>query len=81
MLKAVRPFLQQFNGALYYSNAWILDKQRINDTYIMEEFVKQYNNTKIITLLNRCRMFLQAITLSDMTRSTRVQLCGFALFV
>ena len=45
----------------------------------MEEFVKQYTSPKILTLLNRCRLYIQAITLSDITSSTGTTLCNFAL--
>ena len=45
----------------------------------MEEFAKHYKQPKLLRQHNRCRMSLQAITLSDITTSTGKQICPFAL--
>ena len=51
----------------YTFSGWnnVLKPQRDNDKYIMEEFVRFGYTKQKLQLLNKCRIYLQAISLSD----------------
>ena len=78
-LTSIRKTLLDCDGKINIQKEWIPPLQRQNDKYIMEEFAKKYKKEKLLKQLNRCRMNLQAITLSDITTSTGKQLCPFAI--
>ena len=69
-LTSVQRALLECEVQIKVTNEWIPQTQRTNDTYIMEEFAKKYANPRLLRQLNRCRIYLQAITLADITDST-----------
>lgn len=78
-LTSIRQTLLNCSGKINIQNEWIPPPQRQKDKYIMEEFAKRYRRPKLLKQLNRCRMSLKAITLSDITTSTGKQICPYAL--
>jgi len=58
-------------------NGWdmLIEKQRENDMGLMEMFVNEgYRNDELI-LLNKCRMYLQVLTVSDVVDGDGTHLC------
>jgi len=47
------------------SKQWIPPLTRIEDIALMDHFVQQRYKPAQLTQLNRCRLYLQAITLAD----------------
>ena len=78
-LTSVRTFLLQCDGEIVFTKEWIPCIQREHDMFIMPELAKHTKNTSTLQQLNRCRMYLKAITLSDITNSTGKALCKYAL--
>ena len=78
-LASIQQTLTDCEGKIHIQKEWIPPPQRHNDKYIMEEFAKRYKRKKLLKQLNRCRMGLQAITLSDITTSTGKQICPYAI--
>jgi hypothetical protein len=50
-----------------YPGQWTPPKPRENDIYLMEAFAKQNPPVRTMAALNRCRLFLQVITISDIS--------------
>ena len=53
--------------------------QRERDISLMEAFQTKYTGKKILAQLNRCRVLLQVITLSDITDASGMKLCPFII--
>ena len=62
--------MSSFDAEIKYTKGWIPSKQRKGDKFLMEELHDKYKTDKrLLAQLNRCRMTIQAITLSDITDS------------
>ena len=77
-LTSVRQFLLQCDGKIIFTKEWTPCIQREHDTFIMPELAKYTDNENKLHQLNRCRMYLKVITLSDITNSTGKALCKYA---
>jgi hypothetical protein len=62
-------FLQHFSIELHDQAGQLLP-QRIHDKFLMEEFRKTFSGHEL-KQLNECRMFLEAVTLSDIVSAAR----------
>jgi len=66
-LQSLWSFTSRYSFAFLYPNGWTPTKPRENDQFIMEAFIRQRTPIKHMRILNRCRLYLQVITLSDIT--------------
>jgi hypothetical protein len=74
-LCSLREYLHHINGKLEIDIDGILPIQRINDGYIMDFIIDSHKfSLTEIRQLNYCQMYLQALTLSDITRADGVEL-------
>jgi hypothetical protein len=69
-LSSLRQFLSSINGGIQVDDPCIPQIQRQHDQHIMDLILsaKLFSNAEI-RKLNYCRLFLQAVTLSDITRA------------
>ena len=66
--KALRSFLHSIDVSLELDDSYVLPLQRENDFYLMDRIITEGTFTDSqLTLINYCRLYLQAITLSDIT--------------
>ena len=70
-LTSVRTFLRRIGGCLRLDKTYIPAIQRINDTFIMDH-VLEHGSFKPIEVrrINYCRLYLQAVTVSDISTPT-----------
>jgi hypothetical protein len=70
-LTSLRGYLASINAALHLDVTGLPPLEREHDAYIMDVIVqsRQFTDNEIIRL-NYCRLFLNAITLSDLTDTT-----------
>ena len=70
-LRSLRLFLRSIQGQLRLDNPYIPSLQREHDSYIMDHVLqsKQFTN-KQIQSINYCRLYLQAVTVSDITNAS-----------
>jgi hypothetical protein len=74
-LQSLRQFLFSINGSIQLDNAYIQPLQRLHDCYLMDSVVTNPTFTpKQIRLIHYCRLYLQVITLSDITLANGVSL-------
>jgi hypothetical protein len=66
-LQSLWAFTSRYSLTFLYPNGWIPTKSRENDLFLMEEFFKQHIPVAHMRILNRCRLYLQVITLSDIS--------------
>jgi hypothetical protein len=85
-LASMRTFMSKINANLELDITGVPPTQHINDSHIMDMILEseQFTATQI-RRLNYCRLFLQAVTVSDLTNATGQQLdpaklCGFPDF-
>ena len=63
-------FVLCIGGRLYFERAWLLEEaQRVNDVFLMDQFTSHtpHFTPKTLKRLNACRIFLQVLTLADIT--------------
>ena len=74
-LASMRIFLAEINATIEVDEPGIPPKQRERDEYLMDMILEsgQFTNLEI-RRLNYCRLFLQAVTLSDITDTSGEQL-------
>ena len=74
-LSSMRDFMSTINATLELDHTGVPPPQRQDDQYIMDLILDsdQFTNAQI-RRLNYCRLFLQAVTLSDITDSTGTKL-------
>jgi hypothetical protein len=71
MLEAIRMTL----GRLRLDCTFIPEIQRVNDSFIMDRVLERGDFTrKEIRKINYCRLYLQAITVSDISNATGMTL-------
>jgi hypothetical protein len=66
-LQSLWSFTSRYSFAFLYPNGWTPTKPRENDQFIMEAFIWQRIPLKHMRILNRCCLYLQVITLSNIT--------------
>jgi hypothetical protein len=71
--KRVWQFAHRFKLVIHNSEAK-LSLHRINDQFVMEEFVSVGFRAQDLAQLNICRIFLHAVTLSDIATVNRVEI-------
>ena len=70
-IKAIRDSLRRLDGQLWIEDAWTPERQRVGDASLMEAFSRLPSITPgQLNKANHCRLFLKAITLSDITDMT-----------
>ena len=79
-LKSLRGFLARIGGHLELDNAYVPEQQREHDDYIMDMAMAsgQFTSKQIIQL-NYCRLYLQVVTLSDVTHLNGAYLADWAI--
>jgi hypothetical protein len=71
-LTSMRTFMSQINASLELDITGVPPIQLINDAHIMDLILKSDQFTAAqIRRLNYCRLFLQAVTISDLTNANR----------
>ncbi len=66
-LKSIRQFLASIEGSIRLSLPEVISKQRIHDSVIMDIILESRRFTpREIRRLNYCRLYLKAITISDL---------------
>ena len=69
-LHSVKDYLRSCNGKIKLPLQWLPRIQREGDKFIMNMFYKKYKkHKKILAQLNRCRVYLQVLTVADITTS------------
>lgn len=66
-LSSVWTFANNSSLQFVYPNQWVPTLPRAQDQYIMEYFLQMDFSNNTMQRLNRCRLYLQAITISDIT--------------
>jgi exonuclease III len=70
-ISQIRKFLQSIEGSLQIADLTIQPLQRIQDYYIMDAVISSRAFTSSeISRINYCRLYLQVLTVSDMTNAT-----------
>ena len=70
-VRSLRSFLSSIDASIRIDNARIKPLQRNHDFYIMDAIIKANQFTLAeIRRLNYCRLYLQALTASDLTETT-----------
>jgi len=60
-------FLHQIQATIHVSDAWTPPLIREGDSYLMAQFQSRNFKPKTMHILNKCRMFLNVITVADIT--------------
>ena len=67
-LRVLRDFLKSINAQLRLDNTYTPKLQRINDSYIMDHVLEsKMFSPADIRLVNYCQLYLQAVTVSDIS--------------
>ena len=76
-IRVLRNFLKVIKGRIRLDNTYIPAIQRVNDTHIMDHVLtsKQFKPSEICQI-NYCRLYLQAVTVSDISNATGSRLFG-----
>ena len=70
-LNSVRQFLRLIQGRLRLAETFLPEIQRVNDTFIMDHILERGSfSPSEIKRINYCRLYLQAVTVSDITNAT-----------
>ena len=77
-VESIKNFLYGMDAEIQIPNTTYPQAQREFDVSLMETFQHQYTGTKILAQLNRCRIWLGVITLSDITDASGHALCPYA---
>ena len=73
--RVLRAFLSTIRGRIRLDNPYVPPLQRVNDAYIMDLVLqsKQFSD-EAICQINYCRLYMQAITISDITTASGTRL-------
>ena len=65
----VWDFVLSISGIIYLERAWVLEAQQVNDVFLMDQFTFHipHFTSKTHKRLNACQIFLQILTLADIT--------------
>ena len=70
-LASVRNFLRSISGRIRLDHTYVPDLQRVNDTFIMDHVLLNGSfSDRDICRINYCRLYLQVLTISDITNAT-----------
>ena len=71
----LQQMLRDIKGKLWVHDNWVLQPQRENDVFLMEYFSTLDYTDRELKLLNYCRLYIQALRLSDIvtTDGTQIQ--------
>ena len=70
-LASLRQYLHHINGAITLDKNYVPQLERVHDIYLMDTILRsQQFDAEEIRFLNYCRLYLQAVTLSDITTAT-----------
>jgi len=70
-LASLRQYLATVSGRIELDHTYIPRLERINDRHIMDLVLQSHRFTpKEIRMINYCRLYLQAVTISDVTTAT-----------
>jgi hypothetical protein len=74
-LASLRTFLSKIDASIEVDDPGIQPPQRVSDSYLMDHILrsKQFKPAQI-RRLNYCRLFLQAVTISDVTTNSGLTL-------
>jgi hypothetical protein len=64
-LSSLWQFTSKYHLSIMYPHQWLPPKPRLSDQYLMEIFARQHLSVSVMATLNRCRLFLQVFTVSD----------------
>ena len=64
-LQSVWFFTSRYSLQFLYPSSWIPSKPRCHDVFLMDAFRAYSPSVATMRILNRCRLYLQVITLSD----------------
>ena len=79
-ISSIKQFLSTMKGTVQIFDQWCPTAQRQHDKSLMFAFQHKYGKQKKkLAQLNRCRIWLQVTTLSDVTASNGTSLCPYAL--
>ena len=68
-------FLHQIQATIHVSDAWTPPLIREGDSYLMAQFQSRNFKPKTMHILNKCRMFLNIITVADITNPHGTHIC------
>ena len=65
----VWDFVLSIGGRIHLERAWALEAQQVNDVFLMDQFTSHtpHFTPKTLKRLNACQIFLQVLTLADIT--------------
>ena len=66
-VQSVREFLAHVNCTLHLKKAWKPKHQRVNDRFLMDQTDDLGFSNNDLIKINRCRVYLQVLTLADIT--------------
>lgn len=61
----IRGFLGDIDGSLWIEGAWAPELMRAGDVFITEVYLQNGASVAKLATLNSCRLYLRAVTLSD----------------
>ncbi len=64
-IERIQKALRESGTQLWIERAWKPKRQRVNDQFLMEAFCEAEYKTHELAHLNRCRIWLQVLTLAD----------------
>ena len=73
---SMRDFLRSIDGQIKQTTGWLPQLERVNDLCLMDVLTTP-SKTDMIRI-NRCRIFLQATTLSDITNADGTRITDYA---
>jgi hypothetical protein len=74
-LRSVRNFLKSIHGSFRLDHSYVPSIQRIHDSHIMDHVLSSGQFRPIeVRAINYCRLYLQAVTVSDITDATGTRL-------
>ena len=70
-LASLRNYLHHINGLIELDNDYVPSTERLHDFHLMDKVLRSEQFTAAeIRLINYCRLYLQVVTLSDITNAT-----------
>jgi hypothetical protein len=74
-LRSVRNFLKSIHGSICLNQLYVPSLQRTHDSYIMDHVLSSGQFCPIeVRAINYCRLYLQAVTVSNITDATGTRL-------
>jgi len=73
-INSLRHTLHTIKGQIVLNNLWTIPPSRVNDRYLMDDFLDTGHDTNTLKMINNCRMFLQVTTLAEITNCSGTHL-------